>query len=61
MKNKVINMDALSTALTTAALEELVKGLIAHLLSRPWSHDVELGKDLLRQLSENSAATTYAG
>ncbi|MFQ2454270.1 NACHT domain-containing protein [Aeromonas caviae] len=52
-------MDALSTALTTAALEELVKGLIAHLLSRPWSHDVELGKDLLRQLSENSAATTY--
>ncbi|WP_336758953.1 NACHT domain-containing protein [Aeromonas hydrophila] len=52
-------MEALSTVLTTAALEELVKGLVSHLLSRPWSHEVDLGKDLLRQLSESSAATIY--
>lgn len=55
----MIHMEALSTVLTTAALEELVKGLVSHLLSRPWSHEVDLGKDLLRQLSESSAATIY--
>lgn len=52
-------MEPISTALTVVALKEIVKHLTNRILDKKWDPDVELGKELLRQLSEEYAAQIY--
>lgn len=52
-------MEPISTALTVVALKEIVKHLTNRILDKKWESDVDLGKELLRQLSEEYAAQIY--
>lgn len=48
------------TALTMVALKQTVTHVTKKILDKPWTHDTEQGKGLLRQLSEDYAAQVYA-